>query len=244
MHCEARPGEYELFNFRVGCYNITQGRWMNCEVRFQEYFSLEGVTPSELPVWTGGHDHTRATGDPGRTLGAIRCDLDDNAGSDPTGFHGQTLNQVFDAYKIMPEASGVIRMIGRYTCADTRFRFLPDATWHLDPADPTGRTAYAEIAFVVGIQGLEVLSDSEDYIKNSNHPGHSDPVFCGTPEMNRKLAKLAREFRESYPQGGTVSFNDLSLPYGGLYDVDQNWDCPHELHREGISADVNKTVSK
>jgi len=97
---------------------------------------------------------------------------------------------------------------------------------------------------MVGVYGLEVLPDSEDYMKNSNHAGHSAPVFCGTPEMNRKLANLAREFRESYPQGGTVSFNDLSLRYGGLYDVDQHWDCDHVLHREGKSADVNRTVSK
>ncbi|MEW6757773.1 MAG: hypothetical protein AB1347_06100, partial [Acidobacteriota bacterium] len=98
--------------------------------------------------------------------------------------------------------------------------------------------------FLVGVFGLEVLPDSEDYLKDSNHPGHSDPVFCGTAAMNKKLQRLATEFKESFPDGGTVSFNDLSLVYGGLYDVDQDWDCDHVLHREGKSADVNRTISK
>ena len=245
LHCKARPQEYEMFNdFRVGCYNVTEGRWIDCEVLFQEYFSLEGVPPSERLEWTGGHDHSRASGDPERTLGAIRCDVDENAGSDPTRFHGQTQYQVFDAYKVMPEASGVIRMTGRYTCKNEQYRALPDDTWHLDPADPCGRTAYAEIAFVVGIEGLEELPDSKEYDKVSDHAGHSDPVFCGTPEMNRKLAELARQFKQSYPQESQVSFNDLSLKYGGLYDINQDWTCDHTLHREGKSADVNRTVPK
>ncbi|MGC8763976.1 MAG: hypothetical protein ACP5VN_10165, partial [Acidobacteriota bacterium] len=38
-----------------------------------------------------------------------------------------------------------------------------------------------------------------------------------------------------------VSYNDLSLVYGGLYDIDRDhrWDCPHALHRVGTSVDVN-----
>ena len=242
MLCQ--PEDYEVFAFRVGCYDVSKGRWKDCETLFMEYYSLSGVPAEERLLWTGGHEHSRSTGDVYRTLGFLASAVDESGGSDPTLFYGHTLNQGWNAYKGMPEASGVVRVMGRYTCGDTRFRFLPDDVWRLDPADPSGRTVYAEIAFLVGVFGLEVLPDSEDYLKDSNHPGHSDPVFCGTSDMNRKLAKLAREFRENYPQGGTVSFNDLSLQYGGLYDVDQDWDCDHVLHREGKSADVNRTVPK
>jgi hypothetical protein len=241
MQCE--PEEYNVFFFRVGCYDVTKGKWRNCEALFMEYFSLEGVPESQKILWTGGHDHGRSTGDVYRTLGFLVSPVDESGGSDPTLFYGHTLSQGWSAYKGMPAASGVIRMMGRYVCEDTRYRFMEDDTWRYDPSDPTGRTVYTEVAFAVGIPGLEVLPDSEDYLKNSNHEGHSDPVFCGTPTMNQKLAKLAREYKK-VAEGGTVSFNDLSLPYGGLYDVDQDWDCPHELHREGISADVNGTVSK
>jgi hypothetical protein len=36
-----------------------------------------------------------------------------------------------------------------------------------------------------------------------------------------------------------ISFNDLSLEYGGILDYHSNWDCDHKLHRVGKSADLN-----
>lgn len=32
---------------------------------------------------------------------------------------------------------------------------------------------------------------------------------------------------------------DMSLPWGGLFDIDGNWVSPHSLHRIGKSLDVN-----
>jgi len=42
------------------------------------------------------------------------------------------------------------------------------------------------------------------------------------------------------PQPPLVCVNDQSLPWGGLFDVNQNWMGPHDSHRVGTSADVNK----
>lgn len=239
-----KPEHYNEIQFLVGCYDMTRGEWGNCATIFFEYYSLEGVSNSERLVWTGGHEHDRETGDPKRTLGSLSCPLDLGEGSDPKTFYGYTINWVWKATKVMPEASGVVRMRGWYRAENPIYQLEEANGWRYDPSDPTRRTVYIEVAFVVGIQGLEVLPDSEDYLKVSNHEGHSDPVFCGTPAMNQKLAQLASDFRKTYPSEGQISFNDLSLPYGGLYDVGQDWDCPHELHREGISADVNQTVPK
>lgn len=232
----------KVFTFPVGCYDLTLGKWKDCEVLFMEYFSLEGMADSERLLWTGGHDHTRASGNLPQTLGFLLCAVDVGGGSDPTMFYGHTGQQKWYARKTIPEASGVVQMMGRYRVENTRFQFQEDDTWRLDPTDPSGRTVYTEVAFQVGVQGLEVLPDSGDYEKISNHAGHLEPVFCGTPQLIQKLQKLAAEYRKITKQ--KVSFNDLSLRYGGLYDVNAGWECPHELHREGKSADVNRTVSK
>lgn len=43
----------------------------------------------------------------------------------------------------------------------------------------------------------------------------------------------------SHPNGTYLSFNDLSLPWGGLFDDPGNWERPHNSHRLGTSADLN-----
>lgn len=230
------------FHFPVGCYDVTKGRWKNCETLWMEYFSLAGIEDEERLLWTGGHEHDRSAGEVDVAMGILYSPLDLSGGSDPTMFYGMTNFQVWNAIKTMPEASGVIRVFARYTIADRSFRFYQDDLWHYDTTDPTHRTVVSEIAFVVGVRGLEELPDSEEYVKDSRHPGHTAPVFCGTPEMNDRLAALAGAYREwcsSQGQTCRISFNDLSLRYGGLFDYRGDWQCPHVLHREGRSADVN-----
>jgi hypothetical protein len=36
-----------------------------------------------------------------------------------------------------------------------------------------------------------------------------------------------------------LSFNDLSLPLGGLFDIAHDWYTPHLFHRLGRSVDIN-----
>ena len=41
------------------------------------------------------------------------------------------------------------------------------------------------------------------------------------------------------PQGLAMLMNDISLPWGGLFDVTGDWVQPHESHRRGRGVDVN-----
>jgi len=41
-------------------------------------------------------------------------------------------------------------------------------------------------------------------------------------------------------RGGEIIYiNDMSLPYGGLFDIQGNWRPPHDTHRTGRNADIS-----
>jgi len=42
--------------------------------------------------------------------------------------------------------------------------------------------------------------------------------------------------------GTTLGINDMSLPWGGLFDVSGNWSTPHISHREGKDVDIDRYV--
>jgi len=64
--------------------------------------------------------------------------------------------------------------------------------------------------------------------------------------MITRIQNLATNIRSEYRRltgwNVKISFNDLSLEYGGILDYHSQWNCDHELHRVGKSADLNTTV--
>jgi hypothetical protein len=44
-------------------------------------------------------------------------------------------------------------------------------------------------------------------------------------------------YQQTYP--GLVQANDMSLPYGGLFDIYGNWTAPHKDHWYGTAADID-----
>jgi hypothetical protein len=44
--------------------------------------------------------------------------------------------------------------------------------------------------------------------------------------------------RASPTQAKKLNFNDMSLPWGGIFDLRGDWTTPHKSHRRGIDADV------
>jgi hypothetical protein len=80
---------------------------------------------------------------------------------------------------------------------------------------------------------------------------HHDNNWC-TPEFSDSLQLAIEKFYNwtlAKEHGGTaipVSLNDMSLPYGGRYDISGLWDGRdsqyHKYHRLGTSVDVNPTL--
>jgi hypothetical protein len=59
----------------------------------------------------------------------------------------------------------------------------------------------------------------------------------GTPSTKTRIAAMATDyFGET---GIAIGVNDMSLSYGGLFDIYNNWSTPHSLHRVGRSVDVD-----
>jgi murein endopeptidase len=56
--------------------------------------------------------------------------------------------------------------------------------------------------------------------------------------MNDALLNIAIEWHSSFPREQLLFINDMSLPYGGLFDVNGDWKTPHKTHRIGKSADI------
>ncbi len=62
--------------------------------------------------------------------------------------------------------------------------------------------------------------------------------FC-MPEVANAIFEIAEEYVDS--GGERIYINDLSLPYGGLFDIEGNWQTPHSEHRLGNNADISGT---
>lgn len=227
------------FDFPVGCYDTATGAWLDCETFWREYVS-EPPAGFDPVTWSGGHFHSREGGELEVTMGVLFSPLD--PGGDLRGFSGVTGYRGWVGTKSLPEASGVVRLSARYRLRSWNHVFVEDTLWRYDPADPSRRTVVGEIGVEVAVRGLQLLPDSQDYAKVSDHEGHALP-FYGNPRFLEKLVALARAYRgrclaEGGPSPCMLAFNDLSLPLGGLYDIGRNWSCPHVLHRYGASADV------
>jgi hypothetical protein len=81
----------------------------------------------------------------------------------------------------------------------------------------------------------------------SQHPDH----HWGTADTVANIQLVALDFLEAF--GATLGINDLSLPWGGLFDIcgtwNQNHRCPphapdggHKSHRTGTGVDIDRTA--
>lgn len=89
---------------------------------------------------------------------------------------------------------------------------------------------------------LEELPESQYYIKFRN-PDNSHPddcAFYGTPSMNRAIAQLAEAYYNYKDQHIRLSINDMSLKYGGVFDLHNDCSYHHWRHRTGKSVDINR----
>lgn len=83
-------------------------------------------------------------------------------------------------------------------------------------------------------------------------PPHPHPHnHYGTSTFNKVLEKIAQQYYDEFScyeeaEDGThlgyqpIGVNDMSLPYGGVFDVNQNWKTPHSSpgHHKGLAADI------
>ncbi len=83
-----------------------------------------------------------------------------------------------------------------------------------------------------------------------NHKGTNDPCrdasslrslhfqnHYGTVKLLQAIQNIAAAYAQFHP-GIRLRINDMSLEYGGLFDINNNWQTPHRGHRIGENADI------
>jgi hypothetical protein len=116
------------------------------------------------------------------------------------------------------------------------------------------------VNLTVAVPGLGLLPESQNYVKiggTCEHHGPSDKLPgddpCQTPDHNHYgdpqivgfLPLIAQSYISEFHPQYAIKYNDISLPYGGAFDVAKGWEADlrphaagHQLHREGKSVDV------
>lgn len=93
----------------------------------------------------------------------------------------------------------------------------------------------------IKISGLVPLPAGAGYVltgETSWHPINTNHYVA--PHMKTALQELGMEWRSTCLMSDTLKYNDMSLIWGGLFDLNHNWRPPHAEHRFGNNADVSK----
>lgn len=91
--------------------------------------------------------------------------------------------------------------------------------------------------------GLIELPASDNYFGGHNPPqstAHTSNNF-GTQKLISGIQTIANEYHAAFPNADVLYIYDMSLPYGGIIDVNRNWKRPFFGHETGIDADISKT---
>jgi hypothetical protein len=210
----------------IACYDFSSGNLVDCGFDF----TITGLhAPAGDPDNNGGHTH-----DPGaHPVGSLSVVAPVPSGPSTT-LVGQTLNDIVVVSHEIPQVSGKI---------DTVLNLRVPPGWHtVTPESCTpDRTSWCFFTTIdVGLPGLTVLPGDPAYTKlRKPDNSHTDAVaFFGTPETNTNLAEIADFY--NLLTDNILSVNDMSLVRGGVFDFKDNFTGPHQLHRVGNSADINK----
>jgi hypothetical protein len=90
--------------------------------------------------------------------------------------------------------------------------------------------------FMVGEEGLTSLVTSSYYRLTGDKPWHPDNHWA-MEDVIGNIQRMASDFYNN--NDATLGINDMSLIYGGVFDLDRDWEEPHNLHRLGRSIDID-----
>ena len=184
---------------------------------------------------SGGHDHDD-------TPAVVRTDNDDNYGYFTAGQSTTRRRPLVDS----------TNALGRFAVTYHASIFGDTMKVYLDSR--ANRLLKDSISVTELVAGLELLPDNANYASvggTCNHHGPSDRGIgnqCQTPNNNHginsealgSLESAASEFRNARWNRSRerMRINDISLPFGGLFDISGRWLNPHDSHRNGKDVDI------
>lgn len=108
----------------------------------------------------------------------------------------------------------------------------------------SGETGYTNAAVLFpGFVNLLPGGDHKLIGATNSHPSN----HWGTPQAVNSLELIASDYKAEYygnnpiPEDSKVAYNDMSLVWGGKFDLSNNWantNSKHAEHREGINCDT------
>lgn len=98
----------------------------------------------------------------------------------------------------------------------------------------------------IWVPDLQLLPESIFYDKIGGTESHYGPRsrpnedhnHWGTKELINKIQSLCLEWFNLHTTVPKLAINDMSLPYGGIFDFEGNWGPPHNFHRIGTNVDI------
>lgn len=118
-------------------------------------------------------------------------------------------------------ASGDETISLSYVLNDTNCAGIPQTDLHLSAV------RVLNLSRVPALPGLTFATITSD----------NDDVFWGTSETLTRLAATVAAHQDMFGTG--LELEAISLPYGGLNDVNANWKTPHQTHRIGTDVDLD-----
>jgi hypothetical protein len=102
-----------------------------------------------------------------------------------------------------------------------------------------GFPASNTLEYLVVVPGLSEIGASADYSLVGQTTTHPDNHF-GTQTAITNLPLIASDYLGQFPGADILRYNDLSLKWGGKFDLSNNWSATgsHSEHRTGINCDV------
>ncbi|MFZ5522902.1 MAG: hypothetical protein ACOY9D_02295 [Pseudomonadota bacterium] len=174
---------------------------------------------------SGGHDHGEAYGRRSRgTIDGSNCVAEPggipdtyDCTTDPEGYAGFTFKA--------PAVSGTHTVAATcisHACSGSKTGKIDVRVDGLRPIPPSGLYAlYEADGSVIG--AVKGRHDSNHYL---------------TTKAAERLLVIAINYHHLYPQAPVLHINDASLMWGGVFDLDADWDIPHEEHMRGTVVDI------
>jgi len=226
------PGTTRTITQWFGCADSLTGKPLDCEFSL----SVTGIEqPAEDPANNGGHAHQT-----GRPLVLNNGPVEFSADTDPAPLRvaGTTLStppfiKAQVTHKI-PEVAGRL-WVETYMVAPSGWTFGRDCDDRVTP------TRFRTARYDIGVGALMPLP-KDDAIYGKVRSEDNDHLETDAYHGTRFTLQMIPLIAENYLvlSGRMLSVNDMSLPKGGLFDIRGNWSSPHQTHREGRDADINR----
>jgi hypothetical protein len=90
----------------------------------------------------------------------------------------------------------------------------------------------------VKVDGLIPLPPSVNFFQEIGQTGKHDDNHYLTPAAIDKAQTLAYYYKDPFADYPLLRYNDASLVWGGVFDLDGDWQPPHSEHARGVVIDV------